>query len=246
MKRGSVILLCLLSLVIAQGWAQEREVTNIQSRILVDFDDPEAQRWIVRGSRFATEGFPRQQHVNAWPEALFREEPEDTTLRSLGINARFDRQGYNFIEVVPAEEGDDGQLVESSIPIPGRVQQIDMWVWGANFDYYMDIHIRDYRGIVHVLTLGDLNFLGWRNLRVNVPTYIPQSVQYAPAFRGLEIVNIVIWTRPDERVNDYYAYVDQIKVTTDLYEDPFDGERLADPDYVDELWSNADQNDTEQ
>jgi hypothetical protein len=247
MKRGSVILLCLATLIAVQGWAQERRVTNIQSEILVDFDDPEAQQWIVRGSKFATEGFPRQAHVNTWPEALFRQEPEGRTLNSLGIHARFDRQGYNYVEIIPAEEGENGDLVESSIRIPGRVQQLDLWYWGSNFDYYLEIHLRDYRGIVHVLELGDLNFLGWQNLRVNIPTFIPQSVQYAPSFRGLEIVNFVIWTRPQERVNDYYAYLDQIKVTTDLFEEPFDGERLADPEYVEGLWSDATgENDTAQ
>jgi hypothetical protein len=90
-----------------------------------------------------------------------------------------------------------------------------------------------------VLDLGAINFAGWRNLRVQIPTYISQSVQYVPQLKTLELVKLVLWTRPSERVDGFWVYLDQIKVFTDVFESPFDGEGLADPERIDELWNSA-------
>jgi hypothetical protein len=119
------------------------------------------------------------------------------------------------------------------------VKNLDFWVWGSNYDYYMEVQLRDHRGVVHVLDLGAINFAGWRNLRVQIPTYISQSVQYVPQLKTLELVKLVLWTRPSERVDGFWVYLDQIKVFTDVFESPFDGEGLADPERIDELWNSA-------
>lgn len=225
-------------------YAQQQATTNYQSIVIETFDDSAESRWIVTGSKFATEGLPQASWVRTWPDALYRREPEGRNLHSLGIRAAFDRQGYNYLEITPVDEDDEPR----GIPIPGRVRHLDMWVWGSNFDYYMDIHLRDYRGVVHVLKLGDINYRGWRNLRIMIPSYIPQDTRYTAEFnpvtsqfdaaeRELELVKIVMWTRPSERVSGFFLYLDEIKVETDLFRQPFDGELLADPAVVNELWS---------
>ncbi len=222
--------------------------TNFQTRVIEDFDDPESSQWIVRGSKFIAEGYPEVAHVRTWPEALYRNEPDDRTLRALGVQAAFDRFGYNFLEFIPVETNDAGETVPRGIDIPGMVSNMDIWVWGSNFDYYMDVHVRDYRGMTHVLRLGDIGYVGWRNLRIRIPSYIPQNVRYtaelrngefASNLRSLELVKIVLWTRPEERVNGFFVYLDEIKVETDMYRDPFDGEDLRDPEFVQELWAES-------
>jgi hypothetical protein len=228
--------------------AQQQATTNYQSIVIEDFDSPEDSRWIVRASKFVGDGYPRQAYVNEWPEALYRREPEDRTLRAFGTQAAFTRHGYNFLEFIPVEENEDGEEVTRAIPIPGRVNNMDIWVWGSNFDYYMDVHLRDYRGMTHVVKLGDINYRGWRNLRIEIPTWIPQDARYTAELRngqftsdlrGLELTKIVLWTRPQEKVNGFFVYLDEIKVETDMYREPFDGEDLRNPEYVQELWSNA-------
>jgi hypothetical protein len=249
MKRGSLwyvlVLLSLMCLLAVPAFSQSRNVTNIVSVVLDDFDNPEESQYIVRGSKFIAEAFVddqgmvRHQLVNSWPNALYREEPEDRTLRSLGINAAFDRKGYNFIEIIPATEGEDGELVPDPIPIPGKVRDMSVWVWGSNRQYTLEAQLRDHRGIVHTLDFGSIMYRGWDNLYVDIPTYIPQEVVYVPQRRGLELVKFVLWTSPRERVNEFFVYLDEVRVTTDTFDEPFDGERLADPDYVEQLWAEG-------
>ncbi|THB67928.1 MAG: flagellar filament outer layer protein FlaA, partial [Spirochaetaceae bacterium] len=193
----------------------------------------------VQGSKFVTEGFPQYGYVNSWPDGLYRRAPEGVTLRSLGARAQFDRLGYNYLEFIPVEQGEDGELVSKPVSIPGRAESMDFWVWGSNHDYYIEVHVRDHRGVVHTLQAGNLNYIGWQNLQVKIPNYIPQGVQYVPMTRSLELVKIVMWTRPTERVDGFEIYLDHITVLTDLHEEPFDGEELADPDRLKELWEEA-------
>ncbi len=111
-----------------------------------------------------THGFPQMQLVRAWPEALYGKNKDNKNLFALGVHAKFDRKSYNYIEIIPAEKDSSGKLQPKAIPIPGRVRSIDMWVWGANYNYTLDAHLRDYQGIDHVLHLGSLQFAGWKDL----------------------------------------------------------------------------------
>lgn len=232
---GLVVAFLLLPVVI---FAQQQATTNYQSVVIESFDNPEESLWAVYGSKFVAEDYPEYSWVKTWPDALYRIEPEGMDLRSLGVHAAFDRMGYNYLEFIPVEDV-DGELVPRGIPIPGRVSNLDMWVWGSNYDYYIDLHIRDYRGMVHVLKLGDIGYRGWRNLRIGIPTWIPQGVVYVPQYKGLELVKIVLWTRPEEKVDGFYVYLDEIKVETDMFAEPFDGEVLADPDQVQGIWDEG-------
>jgi len=249
MKRGSLgyvlVLLSLMCLLAVPAFTQSRNVTNIVSVVLDDFDDPDERRYIVRGSKFINEeyvddnGMVLHDHLNTFPNALYRQEPEDRTLRALGVNAAFNRKGYNYLEIIPAAEGDGGELVPDAIPIPGQVQDMSVWVWGSNREYSLEVQLRDHRGIVHTLDFGSIAYRGWDNLYIDIPTYIPQEVVYVPQRKGLEIVKFVLWTSPRERVDEFFVYFDEVRVTTDTFEEPFDGERLADPDYVQQLWSEG-------
>lgn len=254
MRQGSVLLVCLMMLTIlsvAPVFA-DRSTEDSQSKIIERFDAPSSgtdanskyeypqnNRWDVIGSKFITQGFPKKSWVNTRPLALPL--PDGSTIGSLGVQASFDRVGYNFLEFIPVEDkdGPDGKPVLKGISLPGRVKSLDMWWWGSNFNYYVDIHIRDWRGMVHVLKLGDLNFKGWKNLKVEIPGGIPQDVQYVPARKGLELVKIVLWTRPEEKVDGFYVYLDHIKILTDMFENPFDGSDLADPEKVGKLWASS-------
>jgi hypothetical protein len=223
------------ALVMADEFTQ-----TITSRSLATFDDPaNAGNWIVQGSKYATQGFPQMQIVRAWPDALYGKNKINKNLFALGVHAKFDRKSYNFIEIIPAEKDSSGKLQPKGIPIPGRVKAIDMWVWGANFNYTLDAHLRDYQGIDHVLHLGSLQFAGWKDLGATVSGAIPQSRTYIPRYAGLELTKLVIWTAPDEKVDDYYFFVDEISVLTDLFETRFDGEDLADPDSLNTLWQQG-------
>lgn len=255
MVRGSAVLLCLGLFVslLATPVLADRSTEDLQSKVIERFDSPSGDkdvgkyeyrqnhRWIVRGSKFVTEGFPKFSWVKSYPQAAFSSVPEGEEYRSLGVQAAFDRQGYNYLEFIPVEDkdGENGKPIEKGITIPGRLKRLDFWAWGSNYKYYMEVQVRDYRGMVHTLRAGDLNYVGWKNLKVEIPSSIPQDVKYLPQQKGLELIKIVLWTYPEEKVSGFSFYIDQIKAMTDMFEQPYDGSGLTDAKNVENIWTNG-------
>lgn len=233
--------LALAAVVAATPAAADEFTKNYVSKVLESFDEPGKISWIVRSSDVKPPvNIPEFTFVKAWPDQVYGANKANATLLSMAIRAGFNRKAYNYIEIVPVDpskKSADGLPEPKPIPIPGRVQLIDLWVWGSNYNYWLDIHLQDYRGIDHVLHLGSLQYAGWRNLSVSVPGSIPQASPYLPRLRTLSITKLVLWTRPDAPVDGFYVFLDDLKVLTDLAETRFDGDELADPDYLNELWS---------
>jgi len=263
MKQGSfkavrlaVFLFFLFSLTVVSAFGDEY-TSDFISIILEDFSGETAHHWTFAGrnfdydfewvldaSKFASrindDQFPKKTTVSAWPMALFGTNRNNLDLKSFGIWGKFDRRGYNWIDVYPAIPGSgvDGEDPEAfEIPIPGRIQYMDMWVWGSNLNYYMEAYFRDHQGVVYSLNMGSLGFQGWKNLRVRIPTNIPQSKRVLPRLAGLTFVKFRIWTTPTERVDNFFVYFNQLKVLTDTFESLYDGDDLADPYNVNELWA---------
>jgi len=249
MKHGSFkvirIAACLFLAFAAVSSSFGDEVTTqLESHILESFNGDSDYTWKLEASKFATKTddleYPQMAYVAAWPTVVFGNNRNGDDIKSLGINGRFDRRGYNWIDVYAVKGGNgDDKDDPQEIPVPGRAQIFDMWVWGSNLNYYIEVYVRDHNGIVHSLRLGDIAFTGWKNLRVNVPSYISQSKRILPSYAGLKFVKFRIWTQPVERVGNFYIYFKQFKVLTDVFESLFDGNDLANQDYVQELWDNA-------
>ncbi|MEW5816102.1 MAG: flagellar filament outer layer protein FlaA [Spirochaetota bacterium] len=238
MKRGGLLSLCLIllfSVFLAAGVSADTDTENLVSQVLESYDDPGAGEWAVMSSKFITNEYPKTTYVTAWPSALFGSNKDGKDLKVLGVKAKFDRKGYNYIELIPPEK-------KRPFMIPGKVKMLDIWVWGSNYDYYMEVHVRDYRGIVHVLPLGDLKYVGWKDLKVQFPSFIPQEgghVKSGGFEKELELVKFVIWTRPEEDVSGFQIYFDQIKVLTDVFVSRFDGDDLAGKESDDSVWSGG-------
>ena len=258
MRRGIVVSILLVLLLAASVGADE-VTRNWMSIVLEDFDDGGMYQWVVTGGKFlatdepegeaATFRFPFEyQLVDAdvvdggvAPEALILPAEEQTENPGvLGVQASFTRRGYNFLEFTPTngEVDEDGFPIAVPITIPGRPLAIDLWAWGSNYDYYLELIVRDYRGVVHTLKVGDLGYAGWRNLDVEIPNYIPRAVRFVPNRRRMDLLKVVLWTRPEESVAGFHFYLDHIKVLTDMFETPFDGEALASPQSVSDIWGS--------
>jgi len=245
MKRGASLLISLAVLLFLTNpfsLIADEIVVNLESRIVESFDDPDAQQWYVGASKFIAECFPLTTYASAWPESLYGANLENRDLRVLGAQAAFDRTGYNSLEFIPVAQNQAGELQPAPIKLPGRVKTVDLWVWGSNYDYYMEAHVRDFNGRVHVLRLGGIKFVGWQNLSAHIPSYVPQAGGYVTSggfIKNLELVKLVLWTRPEENVSGFNVYIDQIKILTDTFVTRFDGDKLADPQWVQDVWSNA-------
>jgi hypothetical protein len=216
----------------------------LETRILETFDNNEESPydWRLDASKFATktdeESWPKVTYVPAWPVAIFGTNPENE-VKSLGIWGKFDRRGFNWIDVYPVEAGADEGAPATVIPIPGRIQYLDMWVWGSNLRYTLEAYFRDFRGVIHVINLGSINHNGWKNLRAAVPSSVPQSKMVLPKLAALEFVKFRIWTDPSEQVDNFYVYFDHFKILTDIFETPYDGDVLERGDRVQEFWNGG-------
>ena len=158
------------SILFAQYLGTGFKMEDIRSIVLDGFENND-NNWRVSGSRFTVEEFPKvKMGVEGAPIALSGAYAEEENKYVMGVRGSFTRKGFNRIWIYPEKE----------IVVPGAAKKFDVWVWGANYYYYLEIHIRDYRGIVHKLPLGSLHFIGWRNLSVEVPKQIPQFIRYLP------------------------------------------------------------------
>jgi hypothetical protein len=247
MKQGSFKAVCLVLLAIGAASAAFGDdiAVNSTSVILESFDGDSPYTWKVAGSKFATKTenaeWPQSTLVAAWPQSLHGINREGKDLKSFGVWGKFDRQGFNWIDIYPTDADsaadDANEFGNAEIPIPGRIQYMDLWVWGSNLDYNLEAYFRDYRGMVHVIDVGRLNFQGWKNLQVRIPARVPQSKRVLPKRAGLTFIKFRVWTPPTEPVADFRIYFDQFKILTDTYENFFDGDELAWPDRIEELWN---------
>ena len=259
MKHGSFKALSFaVSLILMAGMATvtafgDENVTQYESIVLENFSGDTNHEWTIGGrtysydyswkleaSKFATntgeDSFPKLTYVPSWPMALYGSNRDGRDIKSLGIWGRFDRRGYNWIDLYPVSGENDDPF---EIPIPGRVSYFDAWIWGSNLNFYVEIYLRDYQGRVHTINLGNIAYTGWKNLRVSIPNNIPQSKRVLPHLAGLSFVKFRIWTTPLERVDNFYIYFDHFKVLTDTFESLYDGDELADPDNVQGLWASV-------
>jgi hypothetical protein len=254
MKQGSfktfwLILMAVAAVSLAFG---DENTIQLESIVLDSFDGDSGYTWKIQGSKFATNNedgqFPKITYAATWPTQIFGQNEEGKELKSLGIWAKFDRRGYNWIDIYPTggntEEGGGGEDADApaEIPMPGRSQIIDIWVWGSNLNCLLEAYVRDYRGVIHVLPMGSLHYTGWKNIKVSIPKTVPQAKRILPRLTGLTFVKFRIWTAPMELVNNFYIYFDQLKLLTDTFETHYDGEELADPKKIQEFWSGGDTN----
>jgi len=117
------------------------------------------------------------------------------------------------------------------IPVPGISKTISVWVAGRNFNHTLKVLLEDYFGNHMELTVGTLNFMGWRKLTVAVPPSILQTDYHFTYKDGIKIKGFRIDCELEETMGTYYLYLDDIRVVTDLF-----GEARRDADDMSDGW----------
>lgn len=235
MKQGrfvfvSLALLSLFSLPIF-GQPSSKSVETIKFDTFDGSDDVK-WTWNVQASRFSMEGFPKIGYFAGIPNSLRPLVKEDgPEPMVLGVKASFARKGDNWIEVYPVTEGEDGSSGNYEIPFIGTVSQIDFWVWGAGYKYFLEVMVRDAAGCVHVLPVCFLNFEGWRNVVVNIPTSLKQHSRLRSGPEVMSFVGFRVRSDPNEFVDDFVVYFDELKYTTNVLSNIYDGYDLRDADF---------------
>lgn len=258
MKRGNLLSVTVL-LTFVSGILGAQDMRLLLESFVVETwdgedstffsDSGEPLKWDVRGSKFTAEGRPQVVNISGeWPVDLFGHKPEEPdSLGVLGIRGAYDRQGYNQLELVPGT-GSGDNFVPKAIPLHGRVQMMDFWVWGANYNFYVEFHFRDFNGMTHVLSpvrfdrrqeAGSIKFLGWKNMYISIPNNIRRAENNRAGISNLSLAKIVFITHPEETVTDFYVYLDHLRILSDVREEFYDGFDLSNPQRIDEIWGTG-------
>ncbi|MBX7059434.1 MAG: flagellar filament outer layer protein FlaA [Leptospirales bacterium] len=136
----------------------------------------------------------------------------------LGVKTYFNDRGFDRVEVFPPQE----------FIVRGKARQFSIWVLGRNFRHTLSIKLRDYRGHLHTLDFGRLDFFGWRRLTVTVPGWLPQSTRYSLLDKNLHFVSLFVTSDHHEVGGTFYFYVDGLKTLVDRSEQSYPGSEILD------------------
>lgn len=168
----------------------------------------------------AAEPIPDERYVGIDPKVADK--------HVLGIRTDFFRRGYNEIRI----------LADKPIPIEGISKTVSVWVAGRNLNHVLKILILDAFNNPFELTVGKLNFQGWKKLTVAIPpqnmdgiTGIIQRNFHYISRMGIKIVGFKIECDPMESFGTYYLYMDDLRAVTDLF-----AEDYRDPDDMADTW----------
>ena len=241
MKRELKVLIGLACLfVIGLPVFAQPNSKSIETFVMDDFDSAGSQNymyngkqyswdWEVGSSRFIADGYPKSGYFEGVPNSLKQlHKGEDKDFKVFGVKTAFKRKGDNWFEVYPTA---DGKTFE--IPFIGIVSQMDFWVWGSGYNYYLEVMVRDALGTVKVLPAGSLAFHGWRNIIINIPGWIQQSSHLRSGPENLTFVGFRIRSDAEEYVDNFVIYFDQIKYTSNSLSLIYDGYELNDVDFGD-------------
>jgi len=139
----------------------------------------------------------------------------------LGVKVNYFKRGPSYFTVHPLQP----------LPVEGIVKTISVWVVGRNYNHVLKIFIEDYFGRGQELTLGKLNFMGWKKLTVAIPPAIAQTEYHYTYKTGIKITGFKVECDPLESYGTYYIYLDDLRCVTDLF-----GEVKRDPDDMSDSW----------
>ena len=201
---------------------------SVETFVIDNFDTEPDWKWTVNASRFIAEGYPKYGYFTGIPNSLKPFQKADVEPKVFGVKTAYNRKGDNWFEIIPMQ-GDS--IYE--YPFIGTVDQLDFWVWGANYLYYLEVMVRDANGRVHVLPAGNLAFNGWKNVVVKIPGWIPQHSKLRSGPQSMTLVGFRVRTDGAEYVDDFVIYFDNLKYMSNSLSFIYDGYELHDADFSD-------------
>jgi hypothetical protein len=154
-------------------------------------------------------------------ERKIRKDPNWLGDYVLGVKVTFYRRGNNSFAINTIQP----------IPIEGTTKIISAWVVGRNYNHELKVIVGDFFGNKAELSMGRLNFSGWKKMSVAVPPKITQSDFHFAANEGLKFYGFKIVCNPDEAYGTYYIYFDDVTAETDLF-----SVKSRDADDMDDGW----------
>ena len=164
------------------------------------------------------EGSPLDKEPIPGEEEAGIQEPDDYVL---GTKVSFYKRSVTSFSVLPS----------NPMPVEGICKTVSVWVIGRNTDHMLKLLVRDQFGHKAEITMGKLNFAGWKKMTVAIPTNIVQKDYHYVNKMGIEILGFRIDCNPEESYGSYYIYFDDLRATTDLFT-----ENNRDVDDIADVW----------
>src|SRR6056297_1178781 len=82
----------------------------------------------------------------------------------LGVKIEYFKRGHHQIAVMPSRP----------LPVEGISKTISIWVVGRNSAHVLKLLIKDQFGNSGEVTMGKLNFTGWKKMVATIPPHIVQ------------------------------------------------------------------------
>ena len=139
----------------------------------------------------------------------------------LGVKVGFYKRSVTSFSVLPA----------NPMAVEGICKTISVWVIGRNTKHTLKLLIKDHFGHQAEVTMGELNFSGWKKMSVAIPSHIIQKDYHYTNKMGIEILGFRIDCNPEETYGTYYIYFDDMRATTDLF-----SENNRDQDDIADVW----------
>lgn len=185
----------------AQQMLREVSVTKFEDSGFWDSFMPSDQGLITHRS-FVGEPADKEP-IEGEEEAGIEEQDRNV----LGVKVDYFKRGKNTFSIAPARP----------IPIEGITKTISVWVVGRNYKHMLKLIILDYFGQRHELTVGKLNFTGWKRLTVAVPPTITQDDYHYHNRMGIKVAGFIVECDLAETFGQYYIYFDDMRAVTDLF-----------------------------
>ncbi|MGL1894102.1 MAG: flagellar filament outer layer protein FlaA [Spirochaetaceae bacterium] len=139
----------------------------------------------------------------------------------LGVRVDFFKRGMVDFTINPIRP----------LPIEGITKTVSLWVVGRNTRHTLKLIIKDHFGNYAELTMGQLNFSGWKKMVVAIPTNIVQRDYHYNDKMGIQIIGFKVECDLEETYGQYYLYFDDLRAVTDLF-----AEQNRDADDVSDDW----------
>ena len=158
---------------------------------------------LVSIRRIASDGSLDKEPVEGEQEAGIEESDQYV----LGAKVSFYKRGFTDVVITPSRP----------IPVEGITKTVSVWVVGRNTRHTLKLILSDQFGNKAEITMGELNFTGWKKLTVAVPPSIVQRDYHYSNRMGIKIEGFRIIFDPMETYGRYYVYLDDLRVVTDLF-----------------------------
>jgi hypothetical protein len=146
---------------------------------------------------------------------------EETDEYVIGVKTEYFRRGPSNFSIEPIRP----------LPVEGIAKTISVWVVGRNYNHMLRLVVEDYFGNRADLTMGKLNFSGWKKLTVAIPPNIVQRDPHYNNRMGIKILGFLVECDIIETYGTYYIYFDDLRAVTDLF-----AESARDEDDMPDNW----------